>query len=52
MSIRTYNSTTLYGRFRRPTSVKPRSKVDYTDVYKTDSLPSHDVEVVRQYAET
>ena len=56
MSIRTYNSTKSPGRFLSKNSNltmngKRKKNIDYTQIYKLDGIPVHDVEAMRQYAE-
>ena len=53
MSIRNYNSTKNYGRFpsRHPQIKTRRRNIDYTQIYKLDGAPSHDIEAIRQFAE-
>ena len=53
MSIRNYNSTKTYGSFssRRPQIKTRRRNIDYTEIYKLDGAPTHDVEALQQFAE-
>ena len=53
LSVRNYNSTRTYERFPRR-SIPPRKSkknIDYTEVYKVDGIPSHNVEAVNQFHE-
>ena len=54
MSIRTYNSSKSLGRFLSKSSnlnEKRKKNIDYTQIYKLDGVPVHDMEAMRQYAE-
>ena len=53
MSITNYNSARSYGSFssRHPQIKTRRRNIDYTQIYKLDGAPSHDIEAIRQFAE-
>ena len=52
MSIRKYNSTKPHKRFCKKNFDSRNSKpIDYTEMYKLDGVPVHNVEAVKQFTE-
>ena len=54
MSVRNYNSTRTYEHFprrRAPIQESKKKNIDYTEIYKLDGVPTHNVEAVNQFHE-